>query len=894
MAAAEPTAAAFASSPPPFPFTAHSPSNASSPLTEVEDKDGDPDDMDLDGPMHDSPSVSNANPDDDDDDNDEDEDGNGDADHEDDASQAVRSRSASDNEDESALSEVEPDVNDSEAETERLYDTPVKAKNIKDGVVDADSSPEAATVTTPSRRLAQKRERAFQASPSKLKQQLHADSDGASDADADADGDNDDEALSDAEDEENNEADGEEEAVADDRDVSGSLRRRRSATTGQAKKAVRTGSLPTAADKADAERADAKDETPAPPTTPALLRSQRSNSDTRKRKRSPTTDPSESDQPLRKRLGSSGGNGGGGSGVARDAAAAAADKEKKENGEKKTGTKSRNGNGDDRGGETAAGARDAKSTPAENSAEGTSSDTFRARRSKRGNAKKHKGSDDGDGDGDNDGEGGADAKGEQNADALDDALDDGEAATAEEDAAGQGDDEQLDVDHEPDHEGDGDIDEEAEAAHRNEEESTDKPFLTTTTTMTMSRLKADWGQSRRPLNNADDVAATVERKKAALDNLHAIEKQFASFRDKLYQERLEQLNQEEAMLLGDSPTHPEYLAMMQCVNERRDEKLRVSDVEYQFNMQTLKRWAVGRRSQIHGQYFQSVRESRELVLEELGRQWYQIQQQRRRHANTIPDYGLRFPASKAQRTKDAITYNKEVSILAGIAKYEGFPAAPPIKGASAVQVDDDLEAIAQRRRPSESQLQVQAAPHPGPVAATAYPELAAGALGTGASYAGPVSFDSLGSAGQQFLADTPWANPHHPSHHVQRQKQEPQGAHAASPYPGGVAPPAAPPPSVPVSVALPVAMPVPSAATHTNSQKPWPPQPPAAGSQNGQGNGHLHHPHPHHFDYVPTPKDVTAKAMANARAGGATNGAVHNDAAGTGRLKLGPVSIPST
>ncbi len=148
------------------------------------------------------------------------------------------------------------------------------------------------------------------------------------------------------------------------------------------------------------------------------------------------------------------------------------------------------------------------------------------------------------------------------------------------------------------------------------------------------------------------------------------------------------------MLTGDNPTHPEYLAMMQCIDERRDEKIRVIDLEYEYNTQALKRWAVARRSHIHGQYFQSVRESRELVLEELGRQWYQIQQQRRRHAITIPDYGLRFPASQTQRIKDAITYNKEVSILSGVAKYEGFPAAPQIRGASSTQVVDDLEAIA--------------------------------------------------------------------------------------------------------------------------------------------------------------------------------------------------------
>ncbi|KAL1897889.1 Transcriptional regulatory protein [Sporothrix stenoceras] len=720
----EPADVAAASSPPlgPLPDNGHdqdhhndndhSPSNASSPLTEVEDKDGEPDEMDLDGPvLHNSSSLSNVNLDD------EEEDQNG-----------ARSHSGSDN-DESALSEVEADadINDSEAETERLYDTPTKAKNLKDGV-DAESSPESISSQSPTKQRLTPTTRgdrtAFQASPSKLKQQLHADSDADQDEEEEED---EDDALSEAEDEENNEADGEEEAAADDREATRSSRRRSLAAKEQAKK-----------EKVDAN--GDKEETPVP--MPALLRSQRSNSDTRKRKRSPTTDPSESDQPLRKRIGSSSGSGGAGAG--RDATTSIAEDV---DSEKVSTKRAANGVTDDDVAETGV---DEKAE-ADNSAEGTNSDTFRARRSKRGSAKKRNNSDDGDDDANEDNHNDVDT------------LEDGDLATAEEDAAGHGDDEPID----------GDIDEEAEAAHRNEEE--------------------------------------LERKKQALENLHAIEKQFASFRDKLYQERLDQLNQEEEMLLGDNPTHPEYLAMMQCVNDRRDEKLRVIDVEYSFNLQTLKRWAVARRSHIHGQYFQSIRESRELVLEELGRQWYQIQQQRRRHANTIPDYGLQFPSAKPQRVKDAITYNTEVSILSGIAKYEGFPAAPQIKGASSTQVDDDLEAIARGRQSVSAAAHIAGPPQHSHAAQhvghSPFPEVAGHAAASaivngavnpavnvnsagvnGAGTPTPVSFHSLGAAGQQFLADTPWANPHHPAHsHVQLQRQQQQQSPVPVPSP---APPA--------------------------------------------------------------------------------------------------------
>jgi len=163
---------------------------------------------------------------------------------------------------------------------------------------------------------------------------------------------------------------------------------------------------------------------------------------------------------------------------------------------------------------------------------------------------------------------------------------------------------------------------------------------------------------------------------------------------RLYQERLDQLNQEEAMLNCDSPTHPEYLAMLKCIEDRRQERIRLSELEMQLKMSVLRSRAVAERSQMMSQFYQAVRESREKVLDELGQEWYEIQQERRHYANTIPDYGIPFPTSKTQTVRQAVAYNKEVSILSGFAKHVGFPAAPTIHGASEDQLESDLEAMA--------------------------------------------------------------------------------------------------------------------------------------------------------------------------------------------------------
>jgi hypothetical protein len=120
-----------------------SPSNLSSPLSEPEDKDTYGDDVDLDlRDQNDTHDASNQNG----------------------ASGDPESDAASDSDDESKLSDL--DVNDSEAETERLYDTPPKNGATRDIVNTAGDAG--------NRRFTDRRDRVFERSPSKLHQQLRA------------------------------------------------------------------------------------------------------------------------------------------------------------------------------------------------------------------------------------------------------------------------------------------------------------------------------------------------------------------------------------------------------------------------------------------------------------------------------------------------------------------------------------------------------------------------------------------------------------------------------------------------------------------------------------------------------------------------------------------------
>ncbi|TQS38707.1 hypothetical protein Golomagni_00778 [Golovinomyces magnicellulatus] len=183
----------------------------------------------------------------------------------------------------------------------------------------------------------------------------------------------------------------------------------------------------------------------------------------------------------------------------------------------------------------------------------------------------------------------------------------------------------------------------------------------------------------------------TEKKKIALDRLSDIERQFSTFRERLYEERLKILDQEYAMLREAQPSHPEYLAMIQCIDARRDEKIRKAIRLCEYELQSLKKVAVAQRSQILVQYQQEVREVREKKLEQLGEQWYKIQHDRRSYAGICPEYTLKFPTKRTQQISNQIAYNNEVSVLSGVAKYVGFPAAPIIAPASSSELEDDLE-----------------------------------------------------------------------------------------------------------------------------------------------------------------------------------------------------------
>lgn len=217
----------------------------------------------------------------------------------------------------------------------------------------------------------------------------------------------------------------------------------------------------------------------------------------------------------------------------------------------------------------------------------------------------------------------------------------------------------------------------------------------------------------------------------------------------MHNERLASAEAELEQLNLSHPTHPDYLAMLQCITARRDLKIQQEIKLHHYKLGTLRNQVLAERAQLHTQYFQEARELRDTLLEQLGKQWYDIQKERRQfQAEQQDNYSYKFPTKRSDQVRNQEKYNREVSILSGMAKYRGFPAAPDIHGARTNELDDDFKAMHIPRRQAFPQQQ-----------ASAYQNHVH-------MHSAPASV--VRTAEERFIEQTPWANPQHPLHHQSR------------------------------------------------------------------------------------------------------------------------------
>ncbi|KAL1635533.1 hypothetical protein SLS56_001584 [Neofusicoccum ribis] len=232
----------------------------------------------------------------------------------------------------------------------------------------------------------------------------------------------------------------------------------------------------------------------------------------------------------------------------------------------------------------------------------------------------------------------------------------------------------------------------------------------------------------------EDTAVIEEergRKYNALEELNKIEKQFLTFQKKRLDEQLDRLSLELDQLRQPNSTHHEYLLMLQAVDKRRDEKIRQEDVRLALKRDIIRKQFVAMRNSIHGQYAHDVAEVRMNSLTQCNQRITQLQRERRYWGTNEADFTVKFTPKRSQQVQQQTAYNLEVSILSGIAKHIGFPAAPDLSTARSPEMDQDLAAMGP------------------PARSTGFAES---------------SRADRAAAEEQFFEQNAWANPQHPAH----------------------------------------------------------------------------------------------------------------------------------
>jgi hypothetical protein len=259
------------------------------------------------------------------------------------------------------------------------------------------------------------------------------------------------------------------------------------------------------------------------------------------------------------------------------------------------------------------------------------------------------------------------------------------------------------------------------------------------------------------VDDAEAAAKSEEeqaKRLAAMEALTHLERHFAVLRDRLYDERIAAINNDLAQLAESVPTHPELLKQLEVVRKHRDDKFEVEQKLLVYKIGALKNKSIAERSQIHSAYYQTVRDIREKHLERLSEHFYRIQRDRFKSETAMPSYVIPFPERRSKRITQQTAYNKEVSILSGVAKYVGFPAAPDLAQSHAKELEDDLQkmGVSHFYTPTESFTdRSQLSTH-----LRARPQRMTSVFGT----------VMAPSAEEQFLEKNPWANPQHPMHRL--------------------------------------------------------------------------------------------------------------------------------
>lgn len=121
---------------------------------------------------------------------------------------------------------------------------------------------------------------------------------------------------------------------------------------------------------------------------------------------------------------------------------------------------------------------------------------------------------------------------------------------------------------------------------------------------------------------------------------------------------------------------------------------------FRLQKKTRETAAAAERTTAHSQFFQEVRDIKDKALEAAWQEYFALQKDRRSWGADTTDYTMLYKPSRSVQIREQSARNLEVSILSGIAKHVGFPAAPDMKSLAAAEALADMSKMGVSRTSS--------------------------------------------------------------------------------------------------------------------------------------------------------------------------------------------------
>ncbi|KAI8141959.1 Sds3-like-domain-containing protein [Fennellomyces sp. T-0311] len=177
--------------------------------------------------------------------------------------------------------------------------------------------------------------------------------------------------------------------------------------------------------------------------------------------------------------------------------------------------------------------------------------------------------------------------------------------------------------------------------------------------------------------------------KEALDALTKIEVEFARLRDKMYQEKMSELN-EEALMIARG-THPELVTMMETIEKKKNKRIQTAEAWRKYKRISYQQQFQGLEYQANIDFVSGKNALRRDLLGSLNRKRWDLDNERDKlneplsDADRVPDPSMLLQRKRTQADESRDLHRVTQSI--------GFPIAPRTTGISSKSIEEDLIAL---------------------------------------------------------------------------------------------------------------------------------------------------------------------------------------------------------